>query len=443
MDLSSQRQYIQRAINVKYSFAATTKQTIYTAPTGDDFDFAIIQGFVACDHGNQQTNLTELVGWYKQAKARFDEDPGFKKRSQLQVVALQGGDYAARHAWKVICDVSRKGFNQVYSMLGVNLIERGESFYNDSLPGIIDDLEKQSLLTESDGAKCVYLDNFKNRDNEPLPLIAQKSDGGFNYSTTDLAALKYRCQTEHADRIIYITDAGQSLHFQMVFETARQAKFIDVDKVSAEHASFGLVLNEDGKKFRTRSGESIRLQDLLDEAVSRAKAILNERNADWAEAEINHAATVLGIAAVKYADLSNNRTSDYKFSFDRMLQFEGNTAAFILYSYVRTQSIIRKTGISVADIGVENMNLQHSSEISLGFHLARFSDVIEKLAKDLMPHYLTDYLFETAQRFNAFFRDCRVEGVAEQSSRLLLCELTGMIIQTGLRVLGIDCLSRM
>ena len=391
----------------------------------------------------QATDLSELVVWYKLAKARFDADPEFKRRSQRQVVLLQSGDADSLQLWQLICRVSRTGFQAVYDSLGITgLIERGESFYNPHLPAVIKQFETARLLTLSDGAGCVFLPGFKNRDGDPLPLMIQKSDGGYNYSTTDLAALTHRVTQEHADRIVYVTDSGQSLHFEMVFSAARQVGIIPA-AVRCDHVGFGLVLGEDGKKFKTRSGDTVRLQSLLDEAVTRAAAIFSQRHPEWSASEVESAAVTLGIAAVKYADLSSNRQHDYVFSFDRMLQFEGNTAAFILYSFVRIASVIRKTGADVALIPLSELQCQHPSEIALAEHLTRFKQVMMKLVDEGMPHLLTDYLYETAQRFNAFFRDCRIEGDPQQSSRLLLCRLTAAIIEQGLAVLGIATLDRM
>jgi arginyl-tRNA synthetase len=393
--------------------------------------------------GKQSSNLSDLVGWYKQSKVCFDEDPLFKKDAQMQVVKLQQGDIESRQAWQLICDISREGFQKIYDALGIKLIERGESFYNPWLNEVIESINARGLLSISDGAKCVYLDGFQNREGEPLPLIVQKSDGGFNYATTDLAAIRHRVSAEQAKRIIYVTDSGQGLHFSMVFATASKAQFYDPDEVALEHAGFGLVLGEDGKKFKTRSGDVVRLQSLLDKAVEKAKAIFTERNSDWNMQVINRAASILGIAAIKYADLSNNRMSDYQFSFERMLKFEGNTAAFILYSFVRINSILDKSKISSDELAAHEIVMEHESEIDLAFHLTRFSAVVLKLSNDLNPHYLTDYLYLLAQKYNMFFRDCRVHGDANEASRLLLCRLTSRIIEKGLNLLGIDVLERM
>jgi arginyl-tRNA synthetase len=394
--------------------------------------------------GKVPTNLESLMMWYKAAKKRFDEDLDFKARSQKEVVLLQSGQKEAMHAWKLICDVSRKGFQEIYDLLDVRIIERGESFYNPFLKGVVEELEQKGLVTLSDGAKCIYLDGFKNREGEPLPLMIQKSDGGYNYDTTDLAAIHHRIFVEKADRIIVVVDAGQSLHFQMVFAAAEKAGWFDPAKIKVDHVAFGLVLGADGKKYKTRSGETEKLIDLLTEAVDKARAIVIERLPSADEKEISHLSRVLGIGAVKYADLSSLRTKDYTFSYEKMLRFDGNTAVFLLYAYVRINGIKRKIGADMSQVLAHNhIQLSHPSEISLGLHLRRFGEVIEMVARDLLPNRLTDYLYELAEKFNAFFRDCRVEGTAEEGSRLVLCELTARILKQGLEILGLETVDRM
>jgi len=394
--------------------------------------------------GKESTDLESLMKWYRAAKKRFDEDPDFKIRAQKEVVALQAGNPETMHAWKIICDVSRKGFQEIYDLLQVRLIERGESFYNPHLKEVVDELDRKGLVTISDGAKCIYLEGFQNREGEPLPLMIQKSDGGYNYDTTDLAALRHRIRVEKADRIIYVVDAGQSLHFQMVFAAAEKAGWLDPSKVQVDHVSFGLVLGADGKKFKTRSGDTEKLIDLLTEAVEKAREIVTQRLPDAPKNEVEHLAHVLGIGAVKYADLSSLRTKDYVFSYDRMLRFEGNTAVFLLYAYVRINGIKRKTQADIEQVMAHHaIALQHPSEVSLGLHLRRFPEILEIMARDLLPNRLTDYLYELAEKFNAFFRDCRVEGSPEEASRLILCELTARVLKQGLAILGLQTVDRM
>lgn len=394
-------------------------------------------------NGSKKTDLQTLMGWYRASKKVFDEDPQFKKSAQLQVVKLQGGDPHSLAAWKIICAISREAYQEIYDLLDVKLQERGESFYNSYLPEIVMELEKRGLLQISDGAKCVFLDGFETREGEPLPLIVQKSDGGYNYATTDLAGIRHRVDIEKAKRIICVVDAGQSLHFQMVFKTAALAGFYDPSKVLIEHVGFGVVLGPDGKKFKTRSGETERLIDLLNQAVQHATVILAERMPELSQEQLKEMAEVLGIDAVKYADLSSHRVKDYVFSYERMLKFEGNTAAFLLYAYVRIQSIKRKVGKSVETILSSQIILEHPSERALGLHLIQFAETIEAVSRDLLPHRLCEYLYELAEKFHAFFRDCRVEGDPKENSRLFLCEAAARVLRQGLNLLGLKTLDRM
>ncbi len=392
--------------------------------------------------GGEKTDLPHLMQWYRASKKRFDEDSDFKRRAQLQVVQLQGGNPEALKAWKIICDISRLAFQEIYDLLDVGIKERGESFYNPFLADVVADLERKGLVKVSDGAKCIFLEGFVAREGAPLPMIVQKSDGGYNYDTTDMAAIRHRIEVERADRIIYLTDAGQSLHFAMLFKAAEKAGYLDPARVRVDHVPFGVVLGPDGKKFKTRSGDSEKLIDLLLEAVCAAKGIVKERLPDLSELEVDHLAGVLGIDAIKYADLSCHRVKDYVFSYERMLKFEGNTAAFLLYSYVRIQGIKRKVNKVVDEITVQIV-LEHPSEIALGLHLRQFGETLEMMSRDLLPNRLCDYLYLLAEKFNAFFRDCRVEGSDQEDSRLLLCEATGKILERGLHILGLKTLDRM
>ncbi len=390
--------------------------------------------------GHEKTELGSLMHWYRDAKKQFDEDPAFKNRSQQEVVRLQSGDKEALHAWKIICDISKRAFQEIYDLLDVKIIERGESYYNPLLPGVVEELEQKGLVTISNGAKCIFLEGFFNREGQPLPLMVQKSDGGYNYDTTDMAALRQRVFEEKADRIIILTDNGQSVHFQMVFKAGELAGWVDPAKVQLDHVGFGLVLGPDGKKFKTRSGETEKLIDLLIEGIEKARAVIRERLPEDSQKEIDHLARVIGIDAIKYADLSCHRTKDYTFSYDRMLRFEGNTAVFLLYAYVRINGIQRKTGTDGAKTGVA---LQHPSEIALGLHLRRFGETLELMARDLLPNRLTDYLYELAEKFNAFYRDCRVDGTPEEKSRLILCHAAARILKQGLEILGLKTVDHM
>ena len=381
--------------------------------------------------GDEEADLPTLMHWYREAKKLFDADADFKDRSRLEVVHLQGGDGTSRKAWEAICDISRKAYQEIYHLLDIKLHERGESFYNAMLKPIVNTLKEQGMAVMSEGATCIFLDGFE------TPMIIQKTDGGFTYHTTDLAAMKHRTEEEKADRIIVVTDAGQSLHFQLLEQACITSGILDPKRTHFDHVTFGVVLGPDGKKFKTRSGETERLIDLLQTAIDRAKAIMSERDV---QGDIDKLSTILAIDAVKYADLSCLRTKDYTFSYDKMLRFEGNTAAFLLYSYVRIQGIKRKVGKPTGDAPI---SLTHPSEISLGFHLRRFPEVLEMMTRDLLPNRLCDYLYDLAERFNAFFRDCRVEGTPEEASRLRLCDLTARILEQGLHILGLQTMDRM
>lgn len=394
--------------------------------------------------GRQKTDLSHLVTWYKASKKRFDEDAQFKRQSQLEVVALQQGQADSRQAWELICDISRKAYQEIYDLLDIDLIERGESYYNPYLADIVSDLENKGMVQVSHGAKCIFLEGFQNRDGEPLPLMVQKSDGGYNYDTTDMATIYHRINVERGDRLIYVTDAGQAQHFQMIFKAAEKAGYLDPKRVRVDHVPFGLVLGTDGKKFRTRSGETERLIDLIQAAIDQADKILQERNPEMESDERQRIAQALGIGAIKYADLSNHRMSDYTFSYDRMLRFEGNTAAFLMYAYVRIAGIKRKVNIDPYSLlDSTHIRLEHPSEVDLGLHLLRFHETLDIVADDLLPNRLTDYLFTLAEKFNAFFRDCRVEGSAQQKERLLLCEATAHVLKKGLNLLGLQTVERM
>lgn len=392
------------------------------------------------DHVKTYT-LSDLMRLYKESKARFDTDDAFRKRAQQEVVRLQGGDESSLFVWRIICDISRKAYKEIYTLLDISIEERGESFYNNMLSKIIDELEEKKLVSVSDGAKCMFLHGFLNREGKPLPLMLQKSDGGYNYDTTDMAAIAQRVREEKADRIIYVTDSGQATHFQMIFEAAREAGIYNPKKTRVDHVPFGLVLGPDGKKFKTRSGETERLIDLLQTAIARAETILRAKNPGWKEEEYKNLAHTLGIGAVKYADLSSHRVSDYVFSYDRMLRFEGNTAAFIMYSYVRTASILNKVALPKKPRAT--FSLQHPTEVLLAKVLCQLPETMNEVVETLLPNRLTEYLYALAETFNLFFRDCRVEGDLREEDRAMLVSLTGKVLATGLHLLGIKVPSKM
>jgi arginyl-tRNA synthetase len=394
-------------------------------------------------------DIGDLVSFYKQAKKRFDEDEAFKEASRNEVVKLQSGAEDSRKAWQLLCEQSRREFQVIYDLLDIKLTERGESFYNSLLPTVVGELTQLGLLEQNDGAKCVFVEGFTNKSGEPLPLIVQKSDGGYNYAATDLAAIRYRIQQDQAERIIYVTDAGQANHFTQVFQVARRAGWL-TDAVEVIHVPFGLVQGEDGKKLKTRSGETVRLRDLLDEAIARFRAYLEARLKEEDREETEefkaYVAKVAGISAVKYADLSQNRTSNYVFSYDKMLADKGNTAPYLLYAYARIQSISRKGNIDFAQLGADaKILLQEEPELVLGKHLLQLGEVLRDVEQDLLPNHLCQYLYELSQKFNQFYDQCPVLKVEEplRTSRLVLCHLTAKTLKLGLSLLGISVLERM
>ncbi|PSN17850.1 arginine--tRNA ligase [filamentous cyanobacterium CCP5] len=419
---------------------------------GTQFGMLITHLKAACPEALEtgaSVDIGDLVTFYKQAKQRFDADEDFKQRSREAVVALQSGDETATRAWKALCAQSRQEFQKIYDRLDIEIQERGESFYNPLLADVVKDLEDQGLLVEDQGAKVVFADGFTNKEGDPLPLIIQKSDGGYNYATTDLAAVRYRTTQDGAERILYVVDAGQGNHFAQVFQVAEKAGWVP-EGVEFTHVPFGVVQGEDGKKFKTRSGDTVRLKDLLDQAVAIARADLETRiaseNRDESPEFIADVAEKVGIGAVKYADLSQNRTSNYIFSYDKMLALQGNTAPYMLYAYVRVQGISRKGGIDFEHLPAEaRIHLEDDTEFALARHLLQLDQVVEELAHDLYPNRLCQYLFELSQKFNQFYDRCSVLQANEpqRTSRLLLCDLTAKTLKLGLSLLGIQVLERM
>ena len=393
-------------------------------------------------------DLGDLVAFYRQAKARFDADEAFQATAREEVVKLQGGDPVSLKAWGLLCEQSRREFQQIYDRLDIRLVERGESFYNPYLQKVVDDLSAATLLVTDDGARCVFLEGVSGKDGKPLPLIVQKRDGGFNYASTDLAAIRYRFSQagDGASRVIYVTDAGQASHFAGVFQVARRAGWIP-QGTSVEHVPFGLVQGDDGKKLKTRSGDTVRLKDLLDGAVQRAEADLRLRLAEEGRTEdgafIQHVAHTVGLAAVKYADLSTNRITNYQFSFDRMLALTGNTAPYLLYAVVRIAGIARKGGDLEA--AAAHLTFTEAQEWALVRELLKLDAVIAEVEEELLPNRLCSYLFELSQVFNRFYDQVPVLKAEEpsRSSRLALCRLTTGTLKLGLGLLGIPTLERM
>jgi len=396
--------------------------------------------------------ISDLVEFYKASKKRFDNEPEFQKRSREEVVKLQSGDSQSLQAWNLLCDLSRKEFNEIYENLNIKINERGESFYNPFLMSVIEELNLKKLLVEDQGAKCVFLNGMTNKEGKPSPLIIQKKDGGFNYATTDLAAIRYRFNKapngDDATRIIYVTDHGQANHFAGVFQVANRAKWIP-DKCQLDHVPFGLVQGIDGKKLKTREGETIRLKELLEEAVRRAKEDLLKRlkneNRDETEEFIANTSRIIGLGAVKYADLSQNRMSNYQFSFDKMLSLNGNTAPYLLYTLVRISGIKRKNNFIYDSKDFQSANFEDKSEWKLIRKLLKFDEVIISIEKDLMPNRLCSYLFELCQTFNRFYDQVPIlkEEKIKKISRLNLCDLTAKILKLSLGLLGIETLERM
>jgi arginyl-tRNA synthetase len=397
--------------------------------------------------------IEDLEAFYKEAKKRFDKDINFANRARTAISELHSGDKFWHRRWQRIVEESRRHYQPIYDTLGVNLHkenECGESFYADKLADVISDLRKQKLAEESDGAICVFPEDFKNKQGQRLPLIIQKSDGAYLYATTDLAAIRYRVNKLKADRIIYVTDTRQNLHFQMVFAVARMAGWVS-ENVQLSHVTFGSVLGENGKPLKTRTGENVRLKELLDEAVERAKAVVDEKNPDLSEDKKTLISRAVGIGAVKYADYSNNRTSDYIFSFDKMLAMDGNTAPYMQYAYARIKSIERKAQSRDVDIdielsGINSLDLTEQTELGLAGHLIRYSEAIKNTVSDFRPNYLTSYLYELAQKFSAFYTDCPVLQADSQKrpTRILLCDLTAKTIKHGLsQLLGIEVVEQM
>ena len=396
--------------------------------------------------------ISDLVEFYKASKKRFDNETEFQKRSREEVVQLQSGDKKSIEAWKLLCNQSRKEFDQIYKTLNIKIKERGESFYNPFLKSIIEDLNYKRILVEDQGAKCVFLDGMTNKEGNPLPLIIQKKDGGFNYATTDLAALRYRFNKEpygdNAARIIYVTDHGQSNHFAGVFQVAKRANWIPKD-CEVNHVPFGLVQGIDGKKLKTREGDTIKLKDLLSESVKRAKEDLLKRLENESRFEnddfILNTSKVIGIGAVKYADLSQNRITNYQFSFEKMLSLNGNTAPYLLYTLVRISGINRKNNMTQEAINLESISYSHDLEWKLIRKLLKFDEVIISIEKDLMPNRLCNYLFELCKTFNRFYDQVPIlKGEMDTKiSRLTLCALTEKTLKLSLELLGIETLERM
>lgn len=393
-----------------------------------------------------ELSVGDLTGFYQAARRAFDADEAFRERSRRRVVALQAGDPTTLRLWHVLVAGSKAYFTAVYTRLGVRLTEDdffGESHYNDRLPSVIEELAAAGLLRRSEGAQCVFPDGFTNREGEPLPLIVRKSDGGFNYAATDLAAVRQRVREEGATRLLYVIGAPQREHLEMVFATARSMGWLTAP-IRVEHVDFGYVLGDDGRILRTRAGASVKLADLLDEAVARARAAIAGKNPDLDAKTRAEVARAVGIGAVKYGDLSADRRKDYRFDYDRMLAFDGNTAPYLQYARVRSLSILRRAGVERPDSNVVPI-VREPAERELALRLLALPEVIEAVGASLDFHRLTQYLFALATAFTTFFERCPVlraePGIRD--SRLALCDLTARTLALGLDLLGIEAPDRM
>jgi len=401
---------------------------------------------VSDDLDSISAELSDLENFYRAAKQKFDTDPEFAEAARSSVVKLQGGDEQSLTIWHQFIEESLRHCEAVYDKLGIKIRRtdlRAESFYNNKLQGIIEDLEKQNLLTMSDGAHCVFLPEFKGKEGEPLPVIVQKSDGGFLYATTDLAAIRFRAQELAAERVLYVVDARQSLHFQQIFAVSHAAGFA-ADSCQLEHIAYGTMMGKDGKPFKTRSGDTIKLIELLDEAVRRAFELVSQKSPDIDEEIRRDIAEKVGIGAVKYADLSKNRTSDYVFDWDSMLAFDGNTAPYLLYAYTRIRSILRKRESTAQDQRVRIV-ISAPEERALIVKLLRLPEILNVVAADYFPSHLSTYLFELAGLFMRFYEACPILKAepAVRNSRLALAELTAEALQQGLDLLGLETLEQM
>jgi arginyl-tRNA synthetase len=394
-----------------------------------------------------RVGLQDLELFYQQAKTRFDDDADFRDGARARVVELQRGEKWIGLYWKAYRAESMRHCQGVYDRLGATLTRgdvRGESAYNDDLPKVVEDLRAAGLLTESQGAQCVFLEEFRDRDGQITPAIIRKSDGGYLYLTTDLAAVRYRANVLEADRILYVVDARQRLHLRQLFAISRAAGFAP-EHVSLEHVAFGMMLGQDGRPFRTREGGTVKLTELLDEAEKRAFDLVSAKSPDLPEAQRRQIARAVGIGAVKYADLSQNRASDYVFSWDKMLSLEGNTAPYMQYAYARVQSIFRKGGLDASQ-AAGRIALREPAERALALKLAQFPEVVDAVAHECLPNLLCGYLYDLAGAFMGFYESCPVLKAADEASRtsrVLLCRLTARTIQAGLGLLGIETLEQM
>src|SRR5690554_2344624 len=405
--------------------------------------FGMLLAYLQDNPEAQQSGLADLEEFYRAAKQCFDSSPEFAERARELVVRLQAGDTECLRLWHSFNEVSLQHCQQVYDLLGVQLSMqdvRGESAYNEDLPEIIHQLKNKGLLQEDQGAQCIFMDEFKNSEGETLPLIVQKADGGYLYATTDLAAIRSRSQQLQAQRVLYFVDQRQALHFQMVFAAARLAGFAEAS-TQLEHMGFGTMNGPDGRPFKTRDGGTVKLIDLLAEAKERAYQLVKGKNPQLAEEELQQIARAVGIGAVKYADLSKHRASDYSFNFEQMLSFDGNTAPYLLYAYTRVASLLRRIDSTIDSQLPGQIELQQPAEQELAGALGRYSEVLNNLADKGTPHILCTYLYELAGLFSGFYEQCPILSLDDQrqrASRLRLAALTGRTLRNGLKLLGLQ-----
>ncbi|EMJ8746455.1 arginine--tRNA ligase [Salmonella enterica] len=392
--------------------------------------------------------LADLEGFYRDAKKHYDEDEAFAERARNYVVKLQSGDTYFREMWRKLVDITMTQNQITYDRLNVTLTRddvMGESLYNPMLPGIVADLKAKGLAVESEGATVVFLDEFKNKEGDPMGVIIQKKDGGYLYTTTDIACAKYRYETLHADRVLYYIDSRQHQHLMQAWTIVRKAGYVP-DSVPLEHHMFGMMLGKDGKPFKTRAGGTVKLADLLDEALERARRLVAEKNPDMPADELEKLANAVGIGAVKYADLSKNRTTDYIFDWDNMLAFEGNTAPYMQYAYTRVLSVFRKADIDEQALASAPVIISEDREAQLAARLLQFEETLTVVAREGTPHVMCAYLYDVAGLFSCFYEHCPIlsaENDAVRNSRLKLAQLTAKTLKLGLDTLGIETVERM
>ncbi|HFK7272729.1 MULTISPECIES: arginine--tRNA ligase [Citrobacter] len=392
--------------------------------------------------------LADLEGFYRDAKKHYDEDEAFAERARSYVVKLQGGDEYFREMWRKLVDITMSQNQLTYDRLNVTLTRddvMGESLYNPMLPGIVADLKAKGLAVESEGATVVFLDEYKNKEGEPMGVIIQKKDGGYLYTTTDIACAKYRYETLHADRVLYYIDSRQHQHLMQAWTIVRKAGYVP-DSVPLEHHMFGMMLGKDGKPFKTRAGGTVKLADLLDEALERARRLVAEKNPNMPADELEKLANAVGIGAVKYADLSKNRTTDYIFDWDNMLAFEGNTAPYMQYAYTRVLSVFRKADIDESALANAQVIINEDREAQLAARLLQFEETLTVVAREGTPHVMCAYLYDVAGLFSGFYEHCPIlsaENEEIRNSRLKLAQLTAKTLKLGLDTLGIETVERM